>query len=358
MSVLFLIILLVVLLGVVWLYHKKHTPAPSIGHTPIASLKPVIQGLVDKDTSPPPGYQSVFSGYVVAVNWSDLQPTQNGPIATNNAIDQAITYVRQLQQHNSNLTYSLKLRVFGGKAAPDWVKNLDGAPMKLQNGNGGGINTVGRFWTANYGAAYQDLQTKLATKYDTVPEIREVVIDRCSTFSAEPFVRDSNNKQNANEYFAAGYSVTQDEACEKDQITESQAWKFTHLDLSFNPFPVLNADKSVTYDVNFSESVMDYCRQTLGTQCVLENNSFISPVGSEVYKQLFAKIQQLGSPIALQTQDNSKLTTQSLLATLQSGISLGASSMELHDEPGQSFSTLISASQLAPFNNQLVQAHH
>ena len=39
----------------------------------------------------------------------------------------------------------------------------------------------------NYAAAWRQLQTQLAAKYDTNPLIQEIAVTSCTSFSAEPF---------------------------------------------------------------------------------------------------------------------------------------------------------------------------
>jgi hypothetical protein len=313
-----------------------------------SGLKAPIQGLVDKDGAPPATYQGVVRAYVVRVPWSQLQPVPGGPIATGNAIDQAISYVRQENQRDPTLRMTLKLRVAGGAYAPSWAKQIGGAPVALL---GSGNGTIGRFWLDDYGRAYQDLQNKLAAEYDSVPELREVVVARCMTFSDEPFVRDASNKSNASAYVAAGYSVALDHQCQEQQIDESTAWKHTLLDVSFNPAQEITPDGTVTYDEAWTENVMVYCRQKLGKQCVLENNSLSAPVKSTLYRQLYVQMKTLGAPLCFQTQDNAKVTDMS--ATLRFAIQEGAASVELHE----GFEQLVSPETLAPFDPEL-QANH
>src|SRR5205823_4850741 len=58
--------------------------------TPSGPLKPVLQGLLDRDGQPPPQYVgTAVRGWVVKAYWKDLQHTTGGPITENNAIDQA-----------------------------------------------------------------------------------------------------------------------------------------------------------------------------------------------------------------------------------------------------------------------------
>ena len=63
-----------------------------------------------------------FSEMVLNVTWNQLQPTQSGPIDFS-AIDNA------LSQLGANV--GVKLRVWGGFTAPEWVKNIDGPPMTI-----------------------------------------------------------------------------------------------------------------------------------------------------------------------------------------------------------------------------------
>ena len=77
----------------------------------------------------------VVHAYVVKVNWADLQPQPNGPIAADNAIDKAIARVRQSDYKQVGM--ALKLRVFAGINAPDWVKKLGGAPIQYTNNQAG-----------------------------------------------------------------------------------------------------------------------------------------------------------------------------------------------------------------------------
>ncbi len=43
---------------------------------------------------------------------------------------------------------------------------------------------LANFWTDNYMKAYQDLETKLAAKYDSALELLEVVTSACTTVLA------------------------------------------------------------------------------------------------------------------------------------------------------------------------------
>ena len=147
---------------------------------------------------------------MVNTTWASLQPQQGGPIAHPNDIDRAI------EQARSN-GYTLKLRVRAGIDAPEWAKRLDGSPIPMTytaatvKKAGQSAGTIGRFWTPRFGAAYNDLQTKLAATYDGVPEIRQTDITRCSTIFAETYLRNTKDKANAKALISAGYTRAADD---------------------------------------------------------------------------------------------------------------------------------------------------
>ena len=69
---------------------------------------------------------SAISEMVLNVTWAQLEPT-SGQIdfsAINSAISEVSAYN---SSHGTDL--GIKLRVWGGVVAPDWVKNLDGPPV-------------------------------------------------------------------------------------------------------------------------------------------------------------------------------------------------------------------------------------
>jgi hypothetical protein len=282
--------------------------------------------LLDRDGEPPAAYLgTVVNGWIIHVNWSDLQPQSFGPIAPNNAIDQAIATVRRLNAGHPGWRLGLKLRVYGGVWAPEWAKALGGAPVPVIQPVAGTAGTVGRFWTADYGRAYADLQAKLAAKYDTVPELREVVVDRCMTFFAEPFLRDRRDTRTTASLVAAGFTVQADHLCLTSQINAHEVWRQTNSDLSFNPYQDITLGRgSKGDDEAFTESVMSYCRAILGPRCVLENNSLADPPR---YPQMYAAMQRLGPPIAFQTATENRAGDLSVV--LNYAASLGADSVEL-----------------------------
>jgi hypothetical protein len=324
------------------------TPVPPTPSPSVSSLKPVLSGLLDRNGTPPAAYVPSLGGFVVNVHWSDLQPSRGGTLAPDNAIDQAIVTVRALNaQYHVDL--GLKIRVFAGVWAPTWAKGLGGHPITLINPQNGAEGTIGPFWTESFGAAYDQLETLLAAKYDEVAEIREVTISRCSTFYDEPFIRDTGYSPNVTALLAAGYSVAADETCQREEIQASAVWHHTHSDLAFNPYEAIFPGGTTSTDELFTESMMAYCRQVLASACVLENNSLRFPVQAG-YMAMYANMQALGHPISFQTATAARVGN--LSGTLNYAITLGASSVEL---PG-GYETLGTPSSFASTTRALAAA--
>lgn len=272
-------------------------------------VKPAAAGLYDRQHIPNPTYLPVVNGAVVKVNWSDLQPVKGGPITVGNEIDQAVASAAVLNLANPALNLRLKLRVYTGVNAPEWAKQLDGPPVTLYDPQTSAlIGTVGRFWTPRFKAAYDDLQAKLAARYDLNPVIADVVISRCTTQFAEPFLRQGALAVNRAAYLAAGYTVAKDQVCLSEQIdTHARTWTRTRSSLAFNPYQAIDP-AGVRIDEPYTESMMVYCRQVLGARCVLGSNSLGWPLAGGAYTALYSRLTALGPPLYFQTETAAKLT--------------------------------------------------
>ena len=297
------------------------TPTPSPTSQPAVALKPVLAGLLDRNEPPAAAFVPVMGGFVVNVHWADIQPSPGGPIASNNAIDQAIATLHQIDPSGR---MGLKVRLFAGIYAPAWAKSLGGSPIEVLDPSSDAGGTIGRFWTDAFGAAYDDLETKLAARYDAAPEIREITISRCTTVYTEPFIRDASDVITVAALRKAGFTVAADQRCQREEIEAHAVWTQTRSDLAFNPYQ--NLDEVPSSDEGFTEEMMSFCRTTLGARCVLANNSLRTPP-QQSYVSMYTYMQSLGPPIAIQTATLSRIGD--LGTTLQSAITLGASSVEL-----------------------------
>lgn len=79
-----------------------------------------------------------------------------------------------------------KLRIFAGPNTPAWV--LQQVGQVTLTDKQGYTAIFPAFWTPAYSALWTQLQSHLASVYDTNPLMGEVAITVCSSTTAEPFV--------------------------------------------------------------------------------------------------------------------------------------------------------------------------
>jgi hypothetical protein len=267
----------------------------------------------------------IFGGLVVIASWKQLQPTPNSEIGDGNVIDQALAQVRAYNERNPHKPLAVKLRVWGGFEAPDWAKQIGGAPIATVHKNK--HRTVGRFWSPAYRHAWAQLQERLAARFDTRPLIKEVAITQCMSYTAEPFfvpIEDTVMKQlRANGFTDAAYKE-----CLAHSVADYAPWKESRLVLSVNP--LRTALGQGPGDPAFTERVMHDCRQAIGRRCVFDNHDLDTNLARPLYR-IYAYMKQLGPEIEFQTGPT---TPKDFEGTIKMGVSYGASSIELYQDYG------------------------
>jgi len=312
-----------------------------------AHLKPAMVGLIDRQGFPADDYRPVVSGVVVDATWDELQPAPGATIVAGNPIDAAITEVRALNRAQPDHQMALKLRVFAGIHAPEWAKELGGSPVSVTDPVDNVTGTIGRFWTDEYGRAYADLEAQLAARYDGVPEIREVTIARCTTVYDEPFIRDRQDPATVQALLDAGFTVSADVQCLREQVDAHDVWQTTRSGLALNPYQRIDATQGRAEDEPITDAMMGYCRQRLGARCVLENDSLRSPPLAGAYTAMYQRMEAFGAPISIQTATPRKVGD--LAATVQIAVALGASAVELPRGDGG-----LTPTQLEPLSRALL----
>ena len=301
-------------------------PPPPAGAAGSRLVKPVLSGLLDRAGFPAPAHHDVIDGFVVDVAWADIQPEPFGPLAPGNAIDRALDSIRALPDGGD---MRIKLRVNAGVHAPDAAKHLGGDPVTVDyEGYRDLEGTVGRFWTPEFGAAYDDLQVKLAAAYDRVPEVGQVEITRCMTFYAETFLRQAGTPQTPAALLEAGFTTAADKRCHRQQVQAHKVWRRTRSGLAFNPYHRIDPNGNVTAEIAFPKEMMGFCRKVLGPRCVLENYSLSSPLRDRLYDQLYPALLAAGGPLAFQTAAQARIGDWR--GTLAYAVDAGAASVELN----------------------------
>src|SRR5262249_52029345 len=147
--------------------------------------------------------------------------------------------------------------------------------------------------------AWRALQAALAARYDAEPLIRQVAITSCAPQTDEPFVPtiDGTAKQ---ALLDKGYTDDAEKDCLSHAIDDYADWKQTLIDYTFNPFNSINGGAA---DTDFTVSVMQACRDALGSRCVLDNHALGWPLAeTDKLLTVYEALKTLGGPINFQTQ--------------------------------------------------------
>jgi hypothetical protein len=272
-------------------------------------------------------FPGLLGGIVINATWSALQPLQTGALDFN-TVDSALAMVRTYNAANPSAPLGVKLRVYGGTNAPDWAKAINGGPIGIVRNPAGCAKppcnlTIGLYWTPEYIAAWRAFQVLLAARYDSEPLIRQVAVTSCASQTDEPFVPTNDTGSRAN-LIDAGLTDTAQQACLSGAIGDYAAWTNTLIDYTFNVYVKVGGGGTVP---SFTTTVMDLCRTTLGSRCVLDNHALSDPPNSSD-ALVYSNMQDAGGPINFQTQ--SPVGFGCLwTGTIAQGVSYGASAIEV-----------------------------
>ena len=180
-------------------------------------------------------------------------------------------------QRTYHTDLGIKLRVWGGFTAPIWVKEINGAPITVtgQNAVDPGSyapQTIGRFWTADYINAWQNLQNALATKYDGMAIIRGISQTAGAYATDEPFVPlqtnaavSSNPADGTVNQIAqlqmGGYNDAGEMLTLRAAIADYYQWSTTPLDYTLNEFHLFDSGNELA-DGNFTLAVLQQARNS------------------------------------------------------------------------------------------------
>jgi hypothetical protein len=268
----------------------------------------------------------VFSGVDINITWAQLQP-QAGPIVTQ-ALDDALDSVRAYNAQYSASPLAVKLRVWGGANAPNWIKNLEGPPVTIFLGRPAIPLTVGRFWSNKYKQEWWDLQRQLARKYDSEPLIREVSNSSCSSLTPEPFIfpGDVESLRNMRE---SGYDEKAIYTCLANTAHEYDEWRTTRIEYPFNPFRERGSGRNIT-DQDTTLRIMQAWRRDVGRRSIVSNYGLVSPELPQLLP-IYEHMREMGSLIELQAYEPKESDWN---ATMLYGISVGATVIELWSTTG------------------------
>jgi hypothetical protein len=344
-----------------------YSPLPKTNNYPNASPKPIRSGVPSFTLSDLAGVPAQFSEMVLNVTWSRLQPTAGSFVTS--AIDHAIAKVRRYNESNPTLPpLGLKLRVWGGYAAPDWTKNLGGPPIlvtgrRTESAFNNNSQTIGRFWTADYMAAWADLQALLASKYDTPNSLIRGISNTAGMSSTdEPFVPGLYNPPaipatnppaphivlNQPAMLQAGGATDAAKRLTlRASIASYTGWSTTPLDFTFNAFFQQDTGQPVI-DENFTLAVLQQARNSTrmvqaGNHALFPNS--LSSSGAFLYFQMFADaaLDPAAVPGSYQTATPYNLLNvgndPTWFNTVAEGVAANAGNIELWNIPTEAVPT-------------------
>jgi hypothetical protein len=185
----------------------------------------------------------------------------------------------------------IRLRIFCGIHAPDFVKRLGGVALsdpehKLDAEKSGGVaiwnefskrgGVTACFWRPEVMDQYEQLMTEVARRYEDAPEVCEVVDSACMTVFAEPFYRAHGNAASNARLHQAGLNLERDEEAHKRAIQiHDRLFRKTRTSLAVNAWDIVD-DSPSHHHTSWKETrdFVDWARQRMGQRLVLQNNGF------------------------------------------------------------------------------------
>jgi hypothetical protein len=338
------------------------------------AIKPAITGLISTGSTTNTLAQlarkdviGIFGGLVVQARWRDFQPDNESQLITtvidralsdkknDNVTEYNVAAAAATQDAPNNRTIGVRLRIFAGCSggendAPEWAMKQDKDPtskitfpieVTAQYNDNPETCKLGEFWNTNskYAIAWRHFQSLLAAKYDANPLIQEISVTSCTSFSAEPFFLNlkkpvympANTAPDplpplpAAALRAAGFTDAAYRECLTKAVDDYAPWKTTRLEFSFNGFSGLTGQE----DYAVSELIMRRCRLVAGLRCILSNHD-LDTVTPPSILPVYVFERKFGPNITFQALS---VVPTDFEGTLRKGISLGAGSIEVWQEP-------------------------
>jgi hypothetical protein len=275
----------------------------------------------------------LLQGIVILATWRSLEPTPTSGLADNNELDQGLANVRKYNQDNPKAPLAVKIRVWGGFWAPDWVMQDSGGKIPVVHTNFRGVakdRDVGHVWDDKYHWHWAHLQELLAAKYDGDPLVHEVAVTSCMMFTAEPFNIDSRPPA-LDPLRKAGLTDAKYKDCLNKIVDDYAPWKTTRFETPLNPFKDTDSGKP-KHDLDFTLAWMADCRKRGGDRCVLDNHNLDVPAKVDHDEQLmYAAMKKSGAEVEFQTGGASP---PDLGGVIGYGVEMGATSIELYQDYG------------------------
>ena len=272
--------------------------APARKAAPL-NLKPPPAGLYWVDG--PEEYWSFIDHAVIGDDWASLEPKRDdfsGPGWK--AIDEALEAFPE---------YSYRLRIFMGRDAPGWVKDIGGGCIDVNQPASGISACVPRFWTEEYLDEYEELMAEIARRYDDEPQILDIVNSACTTIWAEPFIRAGDDEESNRRLWESGLNEESDSYC-LTRSTEDMAALFeeTRISLATHLTWQIVVSDGIEPSWGKQRLLLDALRAYLGEQLIIQNNGLGGDEGCEEgAEDMWCWLSSIAPPKGMQTEGDAKL---------------------------------------------------
>jgi len=318
---------------------EKH---PEKGHPKAeGAVKPALRGLIsmgaykfrqeygepDNSLDIVRQKDGLLQGIVIVATWRNLEKSATSGLTENNEIDQGLAEVRKYNDAHPNAPLAVKLRVWGGFFAPDWVIAESGGPINVMDTNFRNVErprTVGHVWTDSYRKEWAHLQELLAAKYDSDPLIREVAVTSCQTKTAEPFIIDTH-PASLKPLRDAGLTDAAFKACLNGIVQDYAPWKTTRFETPLNPF--ISTDGQPERDEQFTLDWIKRCHEAEPVRCALDNHNLEADMSkNKELSAIYDGMRKSGAEVEFQSGPSKP---KSLDAMIHTAVETGAESVEL-----------------------------
>ena len=271
----------------------------------------------------------LLRGVVIVATWRNLEPTADGGIAPDNEIYRGLANVRAYNARHPEAPLSVKLRVWGGYFAPQWVMDQTGGAIHVIHTNNHHRRmprVLGHVWREDYRTDWRHLQELLAAKYDAEPLIHEVAVTSCMMFTAEPFSIDTSPEA-LDPLRTAGLTDRHYKECLNGIVEDYRPWRTTRFETPLNPFKDTDGGHA-RHDEAFTLAWMQRCHAAEPTRCAFDNHDLDATVDHDL-ETIYDHMKNSGAEVEFQSGPE---MPPNLDGMIRRGVDAGATSIELYQD--------------------------
>lgn len=285
------------------------------------TLKPMGAGLYVRDQLFP--NQPYIDHVFINVDWKDLEPTHGSYTGPGwNTVDTLL---------NNNPNAKLRLRIKAGSGSPSHLNNISGKCVNITT-NDGESGCIPHFWNNSFLAEYKKLMTEVARRYDSNPQVLDIVNGACGTLSAEPFILGGTSAGAA--LYKAGLNKAGHEKC----LVQSTAmlndlFKQTRISLATHVVWQIAVSGGIKRDWPAERTLLQQLRAQYGEKLIIQNNGLANQTCAQVPHpdqagDLYCYMKAISIPKGFQQGCGAKVSNCDSAQVAEYGLNLGGCFLE------------------------------